>query len=257
LEDNDVGFKIAPLALVLCGVFHGCGGEVVTSPTSAQVNLNPNAPRSISFSGYTWDVRKSLTARIGAGPNFFSDSPDSVFVDSSGLHMKITKMLSGGVTTWYSSEVVLRQPLGYGQYVFELEGGFENIDINAVLGLFTYESDGPPPNYREIDIEFTRLGIAGTPNSQFVVQPFTVPANIFRFEFGAYPISSHAFKWTPNRVDFESQGGAQNVRWTYTGPNVPEPGNEKARIELWMNRDRAPASGQEIEVVIRSFRFVR
>lgn len=248
-----MGVKTAPIILLLCGMVLGCGSGP-TSPASAQTSSTPG---TISFSGFTWDIRTSLVNRIGAGPNFFSDSPNNVSVDSSGrLHMKITKMIVGGVSVWYSSEVVLRQSLGYGQYIFNLEGGFENMDINAVLGLFTYDADAPP-NYREIDFEFTRDGVPGNKNSQFVIQPFQVASNIFRFDFGSYPNSSHVFNWTPSRVDFTSRGGSQNVGWTYTGTNVPTAGNEKARIELWMIRDRAPATGAEIEVIVRSFEFRR
>ena len=45
--------------------------------------------RTISFAGRKWTVKTGTGA---PGPNYWSDSSSSVWVDSSGLHLKIRKV---------------------------------------------------------------------------------------------------------------------------------------------------------------------
>ena len=101
---------------------------------------------------------------------------------------------------------------------------------NAVLGLFTWDTAAPQFNYREIDIEFSRWNTPSSPNSQFVVQPYTLAGNLFRFETQPSPVSIHSFSWSKQRVDFSSN----NTTWSYTGSSVPSAGDERARINLWL-----------------------
>ncbi|MGH6635400.1 MAG: hypothetical protein ACRED0_04455 [Gammaproteobacteria bacterium] len=91
--------------------------------------------------------------------------------------MKITR--SGG--RWYCAEVVSADSFGFGTYRFSLDSPVDALDPNVVLGLFTW-SDDPAYNNREIDIEFTRWGDPNNQNAQYVVQPYTLPQNIIRFD---------------------------------------------------------------------------
>ncbi len=91
--------------------------------------------RSLLFSGYNWTVRSSENALQGPGPNYFNESMDSVWVDGDGfLHLKIRNY--GGI--WYCAEVYTNISFGHGTYLFKVHQGFENLDENVVLGLFTY-----------------------------------------------------------------------------------------------------------------------
>jgi hypothetical protein len=74
------------------------------------------------------------------GPNHFSDSHGSVWVDEQGaLHLKIRKI--NGV--WHSAEVILAESLGYGKYVTWTTSRVDLIDRNAVFGIFTYDHSVP------------------------------------------------------------------------------------------------------------------
>src|SRR5262249_29722144 len=132
-----------------------------------------SAPRQLSFSGYDWLVKQSADTRLGPGPNYFSDSPLSVWVDSAGrLHLRPERR-SG---RWYAAEVISVASFGYGTYRWYLDSPVDSFDPNVVLGLFTW-SDDPAYNHRELDIEFARWGNASYANGQYTVQPYSVVGN--------------------------------------------------------------------------------
>jgi hypothetical protein len=210
----------------------------------------PRAP--ISFAGYSWAV-KSSAGKVGPGPNYFSSSPSNVWVDSAGLHMKITR--SGG--RWYSAEVILQRNLGYGTYRWTLGSSVGSLDRNVVLGLFTWD-DANTDNHRELDVEVAKWGNASDPtNAQYVVQPYDAAGHLVRWTQPTTAPTSQAFTWTPSSVAFETKAGASTIQsWTFTGSGVPRPGGENARINLWLYQGRAPANGQPVEVVISNFEFI-
>jgi hypothetical protein len=211
------------------------------------------AARTISFSGFTWNVKTSHGGLAGPGPNFFSDSSNNVFVDSNGdLHLKIT--FDNGM--WNCAEVILDRSLGYGRYLFKLDSRVDDLDPQAVLGLFTY-SDSPLFNNREIDIEFSRFANASDPdNAQYVVQPYTIPGNLFRWRMPAVSPSRHSFHWTPKQVLFESFADHDRIaRFRNDGPTVPPKGDEKVHLNLWLFRGMAPQRGHTVEVIIKAFHF--
>ena len=74
--------------------------------------------RTLSFSGYTWNVKASGGAAWGPGSNVYSDAARNVWVDEAGrLHLKITQ--EAGV--WTCAEVLMMgDPLGFGTYEFEV-----------------------------------------------------------------------------------------------------------------------------------------
>lgn len=207
--------------------------------------------RTVSFSGTDWTVKTSR-GKVGPGPNYFSDSTSNVWVDAAGkLHLKITK--SG--SRFSCAEIVGPSSLGYGTYRFEIESDLAALDRNVVLGLFTW-SDAPAQNHRELDIEFARWGSATNVPGQYVVQPYTDARNIYRFDWPLGILdSSHSFRWLPGRVDFESAVPGATLR-SWSGTNqVPAPGDERPRLNLWLTGGKRPANGREAEVVVRRFVF--
>jgi hypothetical protein len=220
--------------------------------------------RTVSFAGRTWRVKGP--GFYGPGPNSFSNSASAVFTDASGdLHLTIAQVAG----TWYSTEVALTEPLGYGDYVFTTRGRLDTLDPTTVLGLYVWEY-GPcyDPGYlwwnpyNETDIEFSRWGVAGGPNAQFVTQPYDWGGNRLQFSMGfsAGEVTSHAFRWRPDRIEYRSwRGGpdaetpASTVRaWTYTGPHIPRPDQPRVHLNLWQFNG-PPAVAQE--VVLDDFRF--
>ena len=217
--------------------------------------------KTILFSGYNWTIKNSA-GKVGPGSNYFSDSSNNVWVDTQGrLHLKITKQ--GG--RWYCAEVVSQSSFGYGTYRFYLDSAVENLDKNAVLGLFTW-SDDPAWHNREIDFEASRWGQANNLNAQYVVQPYTNPQNIVRFNIPPGSIQTiHSFNWQSTSVSFLSVKGTNPAptnqsdiiqQWTNTGSDVPQAGGENARMNLWLFNGTKPSNGQSVEVIVSKFEFV-
>jgi hypothetical protein len=219
--------------------------------------------RTISFGGRSWRVKG--TGYYGPGPNIFSDSEESVWIDVEGrLHVTV-KNPSGAC-----SEVTLEDALGYGDYIFTTLGRIDTIHENIVLGLFLWEY-GPCWHtsylwwnpYNEIDIEFSYWGDPADDIGQFVAQPYDWGGNRERFDhtFSEEELTSHAFRWLHDRVEFRSwRGGPDDEsppnmihEWTYTGPHIPRPEQPRVHINLWLNGDLPPS---DQEVVIDEFTFV-
>lgn len=231
------------------------GITLVSSPA----NASSKSLRTLSFSGQEWIVKSSVEP-VGPGPNYFSDSTDNVWVDGEGkLHLKITQR--NGV--WYCAEVISVVNFGYGTYRFYTDSRIDQLDQNVVLGLFTWDDD-PAYHHREIDIEFSKWGQDVNENAQFVVQPWDTSGNMHRFNIeltGLY--STHSFAWNPGEVFFQCAHGhyatppATHIieSWSYTGPDNPPPGNENARLNLWLYQGVPPSDAQEAEVIISKFEF--
>lgn len=213
------------------------------------------APRMIEFAGYQWTVKDSGSDVVGPGPNHFSDSSKSVWVDSKGrLHLKIRQ---DGDGNWQCAEVYLQQSLGYGTYQFKLATDLGDIDPNIVLGLFTYDVS-PAQHYREIDIEFARWSVVDNPNNvQYTVQP---PRSGTYYEWPlatGYAKTTHQFKWAAKKVAFKSK--ADDVvlaQWDETRANsIPTPGNEMVHLNLWLNQGQPPMNALPLEVIVSGFSY--
>jgi len=211
--------------------------------------------RQIEFSGYNWIVRTSNGNLEGPGPNLFNDSLNNVFIDENGfLHLKITKFED----KWFCAEIYSVESFGYGTYIFELEPGFENIDKNIILGLFTYLDD-----YHEIDIEFSKWGLENNKNGQYVIQPYYKEDNIYRFDLNSNgDISIHSFTWCENYIKFHSEikdefnESIKTNQWIYCGEDNPKPSSERVHMNLWLMNGQAPSDNQECEIIIRKFQFI-
>ena len=230
-----------------------------TALASADVVRPDPALHSFHWSGYDWYVRDTAGARQGPGDNLFSASPDNVFVAADGLlHLRIT----GSGTTWNCAEITLYRTLGLGRYTFRTATPCNPLDAYAVLGLFTWSDGTADPNYREIDIEWSRWGDPGDPtNAQFVVQPYdpaghlkriTVPATISELTQG--------FTWRATGVDFFATAAGYSTAWTYppvstATPNLPVSRDERIHFNLWLNDPSGPFDHLPVEVALRSFAF--
>ena len=219
----------------------------------ALVIMTVQGSKVLQFSGYDWLV-KSSQERVGPGPNYFSDSTDNVSVDGQGrLHLRITQRSS----SWFCAEVISKQSFGYGTYRFYLDTRPANLDPEVILGLFTWNND-PAYHHREIDIEVSRWGRVNNQNAQFVVQPYTNPKNILRFQVPPdLSSSTHSFTWKPDSVSLQSITSSGDViqqhRFTEA---IPKAGGENARINLWLMSGNAPTDGKEVEVIIKRFDFI-
>ncbi len=213
-----------------------------TSCQAANLTGDPRLTRCVRFAGADWLVKAGN--RLAPGPNTFSDAPDAVWVDSAGLHLRISNR-SG---TWTSAEIVRAAALGYGRYEFQTTTRLDQLDPNAVLAFFTYNYPDPAFAHREIDIEFSpRIGGGGA--GHFVVQGGAGPS--FGFAAPVAAVVTHVIDWRQDRIAFSSG----DASWVYAGSGIPAPGGEFLRLNLWLFGGQPPVSGAAQEAVIARFRF--
>lgn len=250
------GLVISAACIVMIVILSCRSGSPSTSPKPLNSATNLNT-KTLQFSGYDWLV-KSSEERVGPGPNYFSDSTDNVSVDAQGrLHLRLTQKDG----RWFCAEVISKQNFGYGTYQFHLSTMPGTLDPQVILGLFTWNDD-PAYHHREIDIEVSRWGQANNQNAQFVVQPYTNPKNIRRFQIPPdLSFSVHSFTWKPDSVSLQSSRGetakSQEIiqQHTFTS-DIPQAGGENPRINLWLLSGHAPTDGKEVEVLISKFEFI-
>ncbi len=248
------------------------GITYVPDPPEAVASLrtycDPNT-RFIDFKGYRWRVKGS-DRLTGPGPNLFSDRPEDVWVDESGLHLTIRPREGG----WWCTEVVLTQSLGYGTYMFQTQSRIDLFDPSIVAAFFTWVSDAPSDRRREFDIEFSRWGDSGRDKIvRYIIQPCSDCSDQseccvdFPLDLSEGPTGvTYRVRWEPGRLSFLStrESSAENSEtekeilnnWDFTGDLVPEPGGETVRINFWLYRGVPPADGQPAEFVVADFRFL-
>ena len=270
-------------ATILCAALVAAGSTPPLANGSRRIPAQLNAAaircqerygRTISFAGRTWAV-KEAPSPVGQASNRFSDDPSDVWVDAAGLHLTIHQRNG----QWWSTEVILLDHLGYGSYVFKTASRTDILDLNAVLGMFTWDSYGDDEtsggsHNREIDFEDSRWNAQFDPNTQAVVQPFNVPGNRHRYNLPNLEADqrlTRIFNWKPSSISFVALTGHQPPEnhppasvfdnFTYnhdpvSGHYVPPRGRERVRLNLWLNVAAPPSNGQPIEVVITDFSFV-
>lgn len=214
----------------------------------------PVVSKTIHFSGYAWVVRAADSDR-GGQPNAYD--PANVWTDSRGhLHLRMEE--HNGV--WSCAEVNLTRSLGYGSYVWVVQDSAD-LPPSAVLGLYTFDEFRTDDVRSELDVELSRWGNPDAKNAQFVVQPFYIPQNIFRFT-APKGVLTHTIRWEPGRASFRTVRGADPglaaavVSDRVFTSGIPTPGNEKAHIVLY-DYHHAPRSVQQpAEVVIEKFEYL-
>jgi predicted outer membrane repeat protein len=215
---------------------------------------------TITFAGYRWGIKDGYW---GPGPNLWSDTDESVWVDENGrLHLKIRQIDS----TWYCAEVVSRAPATHGVFRFYMVGDLDSLDINAVASPFLYAGDSS-----EVDIEFSRWkNPAACRNTQYVIHPVDfadkcIPSSSyepFTMELDGTS-STHSIDWQQDYLTFTSINGHYEVppepdslihERTFTrseNGDIPvETDSLRVHIDLWLMNGTPPSDGEEIEIVV-------
>jgi hypothetical protein len=207
---------------------------------------------SLRFAGYNWLVKNTTDTKADPGQNWFDCN--NAWVDADGLHLKITNQAG----QWRCAEVFTEDSLGDGTYKFELENNTASLDPNVILGLFTWDEFAPQYKNREMDIEIGRWSVPANNNAQYVIQPWNKSGHLHRFNIDPCSADTitHIFDWGLGVVAFDSFFGSSSPiqSWAYSGTDVPWPGGENIRINLWLNGG-LPYSDDETEVVIKNFEF--
>jgi hypothetical protein len=234
---------------------------ILAAPEPAGVSY----PRRIAWSGYEWAVKESRNSAAGPGGNRFSSSSRTVRVDARGnLVLRIERR--GGA--WRCAEVVAASAgaFGYGSYAWTLASPVRAIAPHAILGLFTWDDTSGAQANREIDVEIGRWPDSPDwPNASFTVQPYQHRGNIHPFPIpgSATPVTV-GFTWSPGKVAFRAARGTSLLpddpahliaAWTRRTADVPSPGREQPRINLWLPDAAPPVAGRAVEVALSAFRF--
>lgn len=230
------------------------GNGVAAVATASGRAAGAVASKTIHFSGYDWTVRAVGSDR-GGESNAYDIS--NAWIDEKGfLHLR-TSQQNG---RWTCAEVSLMRSLGYGTYKFVVHDS-AHLPPSAVVTLLTFDDQGTQDFASEIDIELSRWGDPKRKNAQYVIQPYYVPENVFRFESQAGTVT-HSFHWEPGRVTFQSgtlsaQGSiVQPVATHVFSSGIPVPSRETVRINLYDFRHSQHPSQPPAEVVIEKFEYL-
>ena len=243
---------------------------------------------NVHFSGRDWVVKSYENNMWGPGPNFFSGNENDITIDAKGyLHMKIVKRDN----KWMSTELIGKDRLGYGRYIFTIEGEMDKLPENLVLGLFTWDDNSFFSEANsEVDIEIGKWGNAQDPGTlQYGVQPINFgilyPERMNRPYYATGKmngVTTHEFLWSPDSIVWKSylgdkvQSNQQFAYWKFGKNNparsksengqssaaivIPKPGNNtNARFNFWINTwiSAGPSDGKEQELIIRKFEYFR
>jgi hypothetical protein len=212
----------------------------------------PPPRKTLTFSGYDWDIR--LTPNERRGQNEY-DARNS-WVDPEGhLHLQLAQR--GG--RWTSAEVYLTRSLGYGTYMFEVRD-VAVLNPVAALEIYTWDEAATEQHHRELNINIGRWGDSMT-NAQYVLQPEDIATNVFRFGAPAGRLT-HAVRWQAGQLAFKTTRGAGAMRANalvaerqFTA-GVPAPGAE--RVHLLLHSVGVPPRplNKDVEVVVERFAYL-
>ncbi len=247
----------------------------------------------IPFAGLNWVVRHAYNE--GPQSNNWSASPQSVWVDDAGLHLKLRYDAVKG--RWYSAEVYTDDfnYSKYGLHRFNIttpagQPLLDDLDKNVVLGLFLsrdyneYSVDDANVPF-EIDIEFAKWGTARTANVDYTVwHHFHEPSLDFdrrtvpdTMNLAGVSLTSHFIDWEPSMVRFRSYKGhdpspAQQdslFEWNTTDDPIPLPAdsipkqekNLRVHMNLWSINSNPltvgdpPSDYNEVEIIVQDVIF--
>jgi len=173
-----------------------------------------------------------------------------VWVDSLGrLNLKLT-FVKG---RWYCAEVVNTRRLGYGRYGSEFDSPVDALDPNVVWGRVHLERRSglqqPRAGHR-----VQPLGQLGRPDQRSIRRPTVRPPRQSATDQPAHRLLFYALvRLAAERGDLQLDHRADP--WTYSGSEVPQPGSEQLRINLWLFRGAPPTDGKTVEVIVKRFTF--
>jgi len=239
-------------------------GAVIAIATVKGDGINGNGVNTVGskllhFSGYDWEVRNVPSERGGTSNEY---AIENVWTDANKLlHLRIAKKAG----QWSCAEVWLQRSLGYGSYRFVVRE-ISNLEPAAVLGIYTWDDLNTDQNHREMDIEISQWGDPASKNTQYAIQPYYVPVNMFRFPTPA-GVTDHSFQWEPGRVAFQSARGKNIGEFHLEAPaqiiarhvftsGVPSPGNESVHISFYVYGKARTPMQNEAEVVIEKFEYL-
>jgi hypothetical protein len=226
---------------------------------TANVEGRPVRPhrKTLMFDGYQWDVRDTPYNPGGTANNY--DRANAWTDDRGFLHMRIRARPTAvpPEPAWTSAELSLNRSLGYGSYRFLLRD-ISRLDDSIVFAMFTSDELGP---YRQMDIEISRWGDPHVWNGQFVIQPYYIPANTFRFQAPSGKVT-FMLRWAEDRAEFKAFRGDVS-RWDAPAAGghiftsgVPAAGNENVHMNLYVFGNSRQPKLPDTEVIVEKFEYL-
>lgn len=207
--------------------------------------------KKLEFGGYEWEVRQ--TAGSPAGTLNRYDTRNAWVDDERQLHLRVQKRPDG----WTSAQVNLFRSLGYGTYRFVVRD-ISRFEPPVVLTISLWDGSGP---YREMDIELSRWGELRGKNAQYVLQPYYIPANAFRFLAPAGRLT-YLLDWQPGRATFRTLRGsgesstAEPVATHVFTSGVPSAGTETLQFNLYVVGNPKTHLQSTVEAVVEKFEYL-
>jgi hypothetical protein len=143
--------------------------------------------------------------------------------------------------------------LGYGTYEFVVRR-LDALEPAAVFGMFTYDYASGALHNREMSIEISRWGDPANKNAQYVLQPYSVAANVHRFNAPAGTLT-FSLRWEQDHATFRTLRGLTNISEHAFRAGVPSPGIESIRAVLYIYREAVVKLQHPMEVVIERFMY--
>ncbi len=232
------------------------GGGVIAIATisgkPSAVSL-PFASKALLFSGYEWDV---LQIPSDSGGVMHTNSAANAWTDARGwLHLRIAHIRG----EWACAEISLPRSLGFGSYSFVVHD-IPPLEPGTVLGMFTYDPLEAGQNHREIDIELSQWGDPASRNAQYTIQPYYIPANVFRFDM-PHSRLTQTFQWEPGRISFkttEDRAGKPSrvvAEHVFTS-GIPTPGGERVHVNFYIYGKSRTPQRNGVEVMIEKFAYL-
>ena len=214
--------------------------------------LAPTKP--LRFSGYDWDARTIASDRGGLN-NLYD--PDNAWTDANGALRLQIKRKDG---RWRCAEIVLHRSFGYGTYKLTVRDT-SRLEPAAVFSMITWDEAGNQ-NYREMDVEVSRWGDSSNKsNSQYVIQPFYIPGNVFPF-VGPSGTLTHVLRWESGIANFKTFRGTPEAPGTravseheFTS-GIPSPGQARLHLIFYVIASDKNRLQNDSEVVIDKFEYV-
>jgi hypothetical protein len=229
------------------------GGQIVSVTAVKGSEPSSHISKTLQFSGYEWRIRDAPSSR--GGTNDYDSN--NAFTDSKGaLHLRIARKADD----WTCAEVSLTRSLGYGTYSFVIHD-VSDMEPSAVFSIFTWDYSGDNKTNGEMDVEVSRWGDPTGKNAQYVVQPFYVPENSFRFTIPS-GVFTESFRWEPGRISFQTLRGsdpaskATPLAEHVFSSGVPLHAAETMRMNLYVFRSAKEALRNETEVVVDKFEYL-
>jgi hypothetical protein len=229
-------------------------GVVAVVVAQGKAPAKPIVSKVVHFSGYDWIVRSAGSNR-GGETNAYD--PANAWTDSKGyLHLQMTERDG----RWTCADVSLPSSLGYGTYRFVVQDS-AHLEPSAVLGMFTWDEGRAEETRIELDIELSQWGNPSSKNAQYVVQPYYVPENIWRFVAPA-GVLTHILRWEPGVASFKTIRGSvvssesKSLSEHVFNSGVPTPASESVHINLYDFHHSKSSSQRPTEVVIQKFEYL-